>query len=553
MLRRCNSVLVACALALAPAGLARAHDFDGDGRDDLFWRNADTGANVVWRSANAATPQSILGVTNTRWTVEGVGDFDGDGRADLLWRQRTTGANVIWLSGNAATPRAVATVASVDWHVAGVGDFDGDGRADILWRNLRSGANQVWRAGLATQVANSSVRVPTVVAGIGDFDGDGADDVLWRNTNAGANVVWPSASPLRARTLANVADEWWQIEGVGDFDGDGRDDLMWRHLADGRNLVWPSGDAAQSRALPGVTFLAWHVAATGDYDGDGRDDLFWRNDDDGRNAIWRSANATTALRPTAVGNPAWSLMPFEAQPTLPVIQLARPAPVVEGNSGTRTVVVRIRLSHPAALPVPMVMGVEEGSEFSIVAAPGVDFTWLPSNLQLEFAPGETTVDLRLPVLGDTVAEANEPIVFWPMQVNDAYVLRFDGVLTILNDDANTLWIDSALMSDEFQGTRPMNFVVHLSRPQATAVSFLATTTPGRATAGVDYVARSARLTIPPGATEATFAVDVLGDAVLEGYFGESFGVQLSQVSGVLPVLQLATGRIIDRSYRRVEP
>jgi len=48
-------------------------------------------------------------------------------------------------------------------------------------------------------------------------------------------------------------------------------------------------------------------------------------------------------------------------------------------------------------------------------------------------------------------------------------------------------------------------------------------------------------------------VDVLGDAVLEGYFGESFGVQLSQVSGVLPVLQLATGRIIDRSYRRVEP
>jgi hypothetical protein len=292
---------------------------------------------------------------------------------------------------------------------------------------------------------------------------------------------------------------------------------------------------------------------TGDYDGDGRDDLFWRNDDDGRNVVWRSANSALALQLAAVGNPAWSVAPFEAQPTLPAVKAARPAPVVEGNSGSRTVVVRIRLSHPSALPVPILLGVEEGSASSIVAAPGVDFVWPVSNRQPEFAPGETTVDVSVPVLGDTLAEANEPIVFWPMQVTEGLVGRFDGILTILNDDANTLWIEGARLSDEFQGIRPMNFVIHLSRAQATPVSFRAATTPGTATVGVDYIARSASVTIPAGATQATFAVDIRGDAVAEGRFGESFGVQLTQVTGVPPVLDHAFGRIIDRSYGRIPP
>ncbi|HJW45832.1 MAG TPA: FG-GAP repeat protein, partial [Lysobacter sp.] len=42
-------------------------DYDGDGRTDLFWRNASTGANVIWKSASAANPQPVTSVSNQAW------------------------------------------------------------------------------------------------------------------------------------------------------------------------------------------------------------------------------------------------------------------------------------------------------------------------------------------------------------------------------------------------------------------------------------------------------------------------------------------------------
>lgn len=321
---------------------------------------------------------------------------------------------------------------------------------------------------------------------------------------------------------------------------------------DGRNVLWPSADPGRARNLGTVSLASWHVAATGDFDGDGRDDLFWRNDDDGRNALWRSANWTLAVRPATVANAAWSVAPFEAQPTMPLLKATRPAPIVEGNSGTQTVTVRLRLSHPAVFPVHLVMGADAGHV--IGATPDLDFRWPASNLEPVFAPGETTLDLPITVLGDTAAEGNEPVFFWPVTVDEAFVFRFDGILTILNDDENTLWIDGAWLSDEFEGTRAMRFVIHLSRPQAREVTLVATTTTGSATAGVDYVAKSQRLTIPIGATEAFFEVDVIGDTEFDSWLRpERFGVQLSQVTGVRPVLSETTGFIVDSSYRRYPP
>src|SRR5438046_358114 len=127
--------------------VAGISDFDGDGKADILWRNAVTGENYIWLmnglstasqgSANFVDPAS-------GWQVQGVGDFDGDGKDDILWRNTSTGENYIYLmDGTTIKPPEgfIRTVADPSWTVAGIGDFDGDGKADIVWRNTASGKN----------------------------------------------------------------------------------------------------------------------------------------------------------------------------------------------------------------------------------------------------------------------------------------------------------------------------------------------------------------------------------------------------------------------------
>ena len=98
---------------------------------------------MIWRSANAATPQSVTGVSSQAWSVVGSGDYNGDDRADILWHNGSTGANTIWRSASSTTPQAMPSIA-VAWKIVGSGDYNNDGRADVLWRNTSTGGNAIW-------------------------------------------------------------------------------------------------------------------------------------------------------------------------------------------------------------------------------------------------------------------------------------------------------------------------------------------------------------------------------------------------------------------------
>ena len=138
-------------------------DFDGNGRSDVLWRHGVDGAGVIWKSGNASTRQAVadfsgVGGNYAGWRIAGVGDFDGDGRSDLFWRNVQRGANVIWLSANDATQQSAAGVSNLNWTVVGVGDFDGDGKADVFWRQEVTGANAIWKSGrAATQQSVAAV------------------------------------------------------------------------------------------------------------------------------------------------------------------------------------------------------------------------------------------------------------------------------------------------------------------------------------------------------------------------------------------------------------
>jgi len=267
---------------------ARRTDFDGDGRADLLWRNKRTGANVIWKSANGATPQLVAKVPDLAWKVVGIADFGNDGRADILWRNSANGSNAIWRSGNAATPQAVSAVANPAWRVAATADFDGDGRADILWRNVASGANVIWRAGnSASQLPVATLDKAWNVAAAGDFDGDGRDDIVWRNKNSGETLGWATAKASTPFDVLDVTNLQWQGAGNADFDNDGRSDLFWHNAATTFNRIWKSARASDLLYVAAEQSY-WGIVAMEDFGGDGGADLMLRSDRSGANVLWNT-------------------------------------------------------------------------------------------------------------------------------------------------------------------------------------------------------------------------------------------------------------------------
>ena len=227
-------------------------DFDGDGKADMLWRNSGTGENYIY-FMNGSTIKPTEGYLRTvadhNWQVAGVGDFDGDGKDDILWRNAVTGQNYLYpMDGRSikSSEGYLRTVADTTWQIAGVGDFDGDGKADVLWRNNVSGENYLYLMdGTAIKATEGYLRkvadLGWQVVGIGDYNGDGKADILWRNSTTGENYLYPmhGKTILGAEGyLRTVPDQSWQVKGTGDYDGDGVADILWRNAATGENYLY---------------------------------------------------------------------------------------------------------------------------------------------------------------------------------------------------------------------------------------------------------------------------------------------------------------------------
>jgi hypothetical protein len=257
------------------ASPALKNDFNGDGNEDVLWRNVATGEDYAWYMGFSGPGltrvggANILTVTDAAWQIVGTGDFNGDGKPDILWRNAATGENLVWyMNGVTRTASAyLLAVADRAWRIVGTGDFNGDGKPDILWRNAATGENLVWYMNGVTRTSGAYLLPVTDLAwqivGTGDFNSDGKPDILWRNAAMGENFVWymNGATRTSGAYLSSVTDLTWQIAGTGDFDSDGLPDILWRNSVTGENYVWYMNGAARTRGeyLQGVPDLNWKI------------------------------------------------------------------------------------------------------------------------------------------------------------------------------------------------------------------------------------------------------------------------------------------------------
>ena len=176
------------------------------------------------------------------------------------------------------------------------------------------------------------------------------------------------------------------------------------------------------------------------------------------------------------------------------------------------------------------------------AASGSDFTDL-SGL-LNFPIGVTNQSVRIPVIGDIRDEPNE--IFFVMLTNltnailttqtvsvmtladaddetnetfsvvlsapvHASLGRNQAVGTIIDGNPPCIFVNDILVRDNGTGNIPADFTVSLSSTSSFPISLRYTTTNGTAIAGPDFVPSSGVLTIPPGMTNGTIHVSVLGN------------------------------------------
>jgi FG-GAP-like repeat len=247
-------------------------DFDGDGRDDVFWYAPGTTDDPVWFGSSTRTfarGQSSYSVNGSYRPI--TGDFDGDGRDDVFWYAPGTTGDPVWFGSSTRSFTRKELAYSVDGtYQPAAGDFDGDGRADVLWYGSGS-VHAVWFGrsdrtfdrGWTFTAPGGSIPV------VGDFDGDGRSDVFLY----GSDTSWFGRADrsFDAGVSFSVSAGFTPI--VGNFDADRRADILWYRPGGAADILWHSAGRTFDSDT-GLNLAGTYTPTAGDFDGDGLSDLF---------------------------------------------------------------------------------------------------------------------------------------------------------------------------------------------------------------------------------------------------------------------------------------
>jgi len=220
---------------------------------------------------------------------------------------------------------------------------------------------------------------------------------------------------------------------------------------------------------------------------------------------------------------------YSAPAALPELSVSD-ASVTEGNDGTKAVSVMITLSATSDKDISVNYTTVDGT-----AVAGTDYQ--SATGMLSFAPGESSKQLTLFVLGDQQVEADETFSIELSNSVNATITDGFGQVTITNDDLvvgpalpNLSISDAGILEGNKTNKTKVNVTVSLSKASATPVTVRLATVDGTAVSGSDYVAvTDTIINFAAGETSKDYTLTINGDKVGEPY--ETFTAILSNAVG----------------------
>jgi hypothetical protein len=162
---------------------------------------------------------------------------------------------------------------------------------------------------------------------------------------------------------------------------------------------------------------------------------------------------------------------------------------------------------------------------------------------LNFAPGEASKQVAVPIMVDTVQEATEQFFMGLSNAVNATTTGPGATGTIVDDDAVSWSIEAASTVEGDTGTRAVEFKVRRAGQTSGSATIGYATANSTAAAPADFVAANGNLTFAPGEAVKSVVVQVNGDTAQEAT--EGFNVNLSNPSTGTVAVGSAQGIIVD--------
>lgn len=213
------------------------------------------------------------------------------------------------------------------------------------------------------------------------------------------------------------------------------------------------------------------------------------------------------------------------------------ARVDEGDAGAIDVTFTVSLDRATEGPVTVDYSTVDGT-----AATGIDF--LGRTGQLTFEPGQTSLTVTVPVVGDAIREGDETFRLELSNLTGAEFELAGATATIVDDDPfPQLQVADASASEADADTLPLTFLVNLTAAPEVSASVDYVVAPGTASPDSDYETVEGTLTFGVGVASQTITVNILDDDFEEG--PESVVLRFDNaVNAVLPE-GAVTGTILD--------